>query len=228
MGSHIDAELLIAADTHDDLERVRIATENRVRSLAQVKGMGGTPEEQRAAATAGAIADLEHRAELELKRTIRRHPLYPFIRDTVGLGEKQGARLIAAIGDPCEYIDRETGEVVERTVSMLWAYCGYRPGQKRQKGVKSNWNANAKMRAYLCAESCMKQVNSPYRTTYLARRAHTAGTNSDWTDGHSHNDALRVVAKAILKDLWRFARGQCPQDAQAHRAPRAAEEPALV
>jgi hypothetical protein len=42
--------------------------------------------------------------------------------------------------------------------------------------------------------------------TYDARRAHTAVTHPDWTDGHSHNDALRVASKAILRDLWRAAR----------------------
>lgn len=28
----------------------------------------------------------------------------------------------------------------------------------------------------------------------------------DWSDGHSHNDALRIASKAILRDLWRAAR----------------------
>jgi hypothetical protein len=31
-----------------------------------------------------------------------------------------------------------------------------------------------------------------------------------WTDGHAHKDALRVTAKAIVKDLWRVSRGQDP------------------
>lgn len=49
-------------------------------------------------------------------------------------------------------------------------------------------------------------VCSPYRVVYDRRRAHTAVTRPDWTDGHSHNDAVRVAAKAILRDLWRAAR----------------------
>jgi hypothetical protein len=62
------------------------------------------------------------------------------------------------------------------------------------------------MRAHLCAESCIKQRHSPYRTVYDDRRVHTALTHPEWTDGHSHNDGLRIVAKEILKDLWRAAR----------------------
>jgi hypothetical protein len=62
------------------------------------------------------------------------------------------------------------------------------------------------MRAYLIATSCIKQARSPYRAVYDNRRAHTATTHPDWTAGHSHNDALRIVSKAILKDLWLAAR----------------------
>jgi hypothetical protein len=35
---------------------------------------------------------------------------------------------------------------------------------------------------------------------------HTATSHPDWTDGHSHQDALRVASKEVLKDLWRAAR----------------------
>lgn len=42
---------------------------------------------------------------------------------------------------------------------------------------------------------------SPYRDTYDQRRAHTA-ERDDWTDGHKHADALRIVGKHILRDLW--------------------------
>jgi hypothetical protein len=31
-----------------------------------------------------------------------------------------------------------------------------------------------------------------------------------WTDAHRHADALRITAKAILKDLWRVSRGHEP------------------
>lgn len=32
-----------------------------------------------------------------------------------------------------------------------------------------------------------------------------------WTDGHRHADALRVTAKAVLKDAWRVGRGLAPR-----------------
>lgn len=310
----LDPALRLAADILDDLERVRIANENRLRQLTRTgedadgeeRGFGldeSHPDVARLAAMVETLGKVEHDATLNLQRKLRKHPLGPWVKAQRGIGEKQGARLLAAIGDP--YWNSAKG--TPRTVSALWAYCGlhvlpadqtridahvdvvgriqlpagqvhpaiqaphaggdqlggpnpihhdtHRPGvgvaAKRRKGVRSNWSGNAKMRAYLVAESCMKQLDkdcrdghtsredqsspavpaqddagrdgqgspgthiipaisacacSPYRVVYDTRRAHTAVTHPEWTDGHSHNDALRIAAKEILKDLWRAAR----------------------
>lgn len=271
--SLLDPALCLAADVVDDLERVRIANENRLRQLTrtEVDADGGErgfglplnhPDVARLAAMVAALKQLEHDAVLELQRKMRKHPLGVWVAGQRGVGEKQGARLLAAIGDP--YIN--SAKDAPRTVSALWAYCGlhvlpgghqwsdahsgnaagaqhrdtdhtHRSNQiqavgvaaKRRKGERANWSGKAKMRAYLIAESCIKQLDpqcrgghpvaatqtgvavpacacSPYRVVYDERRGHTAVTHPEWTDGHSHNDALRVASKAILRDLWRAAR----------------------
>src|SRR6185312_14907270 len=111
-----------------------------------------------------------------------------------------------------------------RGPAELHAYCGYRPDQKRRKGVKSNWNAQAKMRAFLIAESAVKSGvrkldgyddSSGYDLThreaisalgaeYLKARANWA--DRDTSEGHKHNHAVRFVAKAVLRDLFLEAR----------------------
>ncbi len=269
-----DALLLIFADALDDLERVRIATENRVRSLRQVKGLDGTDEEARLVELVDALAGLEHQAELTLKRALRKHPLGPWVKATVGIGEKQGARLLAAIGDPAW---NHAEDRPRRGPAELWAYCGLHvinpghtssadhvnsagdpsgqtphdaqlcfaagsghPGDqnacdiqtsivsgvapKRARGTKANWNATAKMRAFLIAESCIKQATSPYRAVYDEGRTKYAAAvhpqpcaqcgpkgkpaqpGSPLSAGHQHARALRLVMKAILRDLWIEAR----------------------
>jgi hypothetical protein len=214
-----DSLLSLAADVLDDLEKVRIANVNRLRQLTrteadsdgEIRGFGlplDHPDVARLAGLVDGLKRLEDEAVLQLQRTMRRHPLGPWVKATVGVGPKQGPRLLAAIGDPYirPELTRDDGTVEPsrpRTVSELWAYCGYKPGQKRQKGQRSNWSATAKMRAYLVAEKMLQCGN---REVYDARRAHTAVTHPDWTNGHSHNDALRVVAKTVLRDLWRAAR----------------------
>lgn len=127
-----DPLLALAADVLDDLERVRIANENRLRQLTrdeedvdgEERGFGLTldhPDVKRLAALVEALAKAEHDAELNLKRQLRAHPLGPWVKQARGVGEKQAARLLAAIGDPYwnDLYDRP------RTVSELWAYCGY-------------------------------------------------------------------------------------------------------
>lgn len=221
MTAAADTLLLVAADALDDLERVRIANENRLRSLRDVKGLEGTEAEAKLDALTGGLAELEHQATLDLKRAMRAHPLGEWVARTKGLGEKQAARLIASIGDPAwNYAEDRP----RRGPAELWAYCGYAPGQKRTKGVRSNWNAQAKMRAYLCAEAAVKagvrkldgcddtdgydaasrEAISPLGQVYLDARKSWA--DKDTSDGHRHNHALRRVAKEILKELWREAR----------------------
>ena len=159
-----DALLLICADALDDLERVRIAMQNRHRTLTQEhtvhenggvsgKSMAGTPAADRMAQMVDAIAAIEHGAELELKRTLRAHPLGPWVKAQRGVGEKTAARLLASIGWPTRRADG-----TPRTLAQLRSYCGYgdAAAQVRRKGVKANWNTTAKMRAYLVAEAAVK------------------------------------------------------------------------
>ena len=126
-----DPLLALLADVLDDLERTRIANENRLRQLTrdevdadgELRGLGlpmEMPQVVALAAIVSGIGKLEHEAELNLKRALRKHPLGPWIKVTNGIGEKQGARLLAVIGDPYwnTLYDRP------RTVSELWAYCG--------------------------------------------------------------------------------------------------------
>lgn len=189
--------LRLAADTLNDVEHLRIAVENRVRALQDMDGWAMTPAALRWDSHLAALKDLERTVTRELEHAMRAHPLGPWVRSTLGLGLKQTGRLIGALGDP-SWNARD--ERPRRGPAELWAFAGYAPGQRRRKGERSNWNAEAKMRAYLVAESCMKQRRSPYRKVYDDAREHWSGR--DVSDGHAHNHALRLVAKAVLRDLW--------------------------
>ena len=252
--SLFDPALYTLAQWLDDVEGLRKAQANRLRILTAidpdedgvVRGFGYDETHPVVAVTQATIAQLdqiEHAAILDLQRAMRKHPLNEWRKTRKGVGEKQLARLLAAIGDP--YMRADTGQ--PRTVSQLWAYSGLhvfptghphpdtqaprargdstssggQPGvdaqtfpapagthtaARRQKGVKANWSTDAKTRAYLIATSCIKQPGTEYRAVYDQRRERTAETHPDWTPGHSHNDALRILSKRILRDLWRAAR----------------------
>lgn len=130
--SLVDPALYLAADVLDDIERVRTANASRLRIMTastedsdgEIRGFGldeSHPDVARLAAMVDMLGKLEHDAELNLNRLMRRNPLYGWVKAQRGVGVKQAARLLAAIGDP--YLNSATGKV--RTMSALWAYCGY-------------------------------------------------------------------------------------------------------
>lgn len=203
----IPPNLSMLAATLDDLENDRIRIDNRVRSM-KAEGANKTDD---TFILLSNLADekLTHEKLVikELNKTLKSCDLHPWIKAQKGLGDKTVARLLHSIGDPYWHNVEER----PRTVSELWAYVGYRVDagqtQQRRKGVQSNWNGEARKRIYLIAETCMKTGTkgggvSRYRQIYLDRRARTAVTRPTITDGNSHADALRVLGKEILKDLW--------------------------
>jgi hypothetical protein len=127
-----DPLLAMCADVVDDLERVRCANENRLRTLTtnepdsdgELRGHGlslDNPDVQRLAKLVDALKDAEHQGILNLQRSMRQHPLGPWVKAQVGVGEKQAARLLASIRDPFwnDLHQRPRG------LRELWAYCGF-------------------------------------------------------------------------------------------------------
>jgi hypothetical protein len=190
------AALLFYAESLDDLERTRIAIDNRRRAL----GVNAGGVDVRLEFFSEQLAEMERLAVRDLERAMREHPLGPWVKRTVGVGAKQAARLLAAMGDP---LWNGAADRPRRGPAELWAYCGFRPGQGKRKGQDPRFNHRAKMRAFLVAESCIKHRHSPYRAVYDRERAKWA--EREVSDGHKHAHALRVVAKEILKDIWNEA-----------------------
>jgi hypothetical protein len=240
------------AQVVDDLEATRIANKHRLRNLTLpvdepdadgvCRGLG-LPENDPSVAVllkvVGGIKEQEDIAIKALRKALAKHPLGPWMKAQRGIGEKQGARLLAAIGDPAwNYLHGRP-----RTVSELWAYCGYHvvDGQapRRMKGRRANWSHEARTRAFLVAESCMKQPpGSRYRDVYDQARAKYADAvhvadcqpcagkskshpprpaGSPLSDGHKHARALRAIAKAVLRDMWVAAREVHGVDAGGHQ-----------
>lgn len=125
------AVLTVLSDALDDLERTRIANENRLRQLTRTeadsdgeeRGFGlplDHPQVSRLSDIVASMKKLEHEATLNLQKVMRTHPLGPWVARMKGVGEKQGARLISVLRDPYwnDLHDRP------RLVSELWAYCG--------------------------------------------------------------------------------------------------------
>lgn len=120
-----------------------------------------------------------------------------------------------------------------RTLGQLWQYCGVGDSTKRKaKGMTAEelaglGNPQLKMLVYLLATKCMmaRTVHGgrygdlyDLRRLVTADRVHAADcvrcgpsgkpalAGSTWSKAHQHADALRIVGKEILRDLWLISR----------------------
>lgn len=215
------AALRLLAEMYEDAQRSRIGCENRVRSA--------TVDPDLTAASLDALARAEHELKKALQAQYKRTvpaPIQAWAKDTRGIGKTSPhmlARLLGVIGHPViatpHHWEGEGSDRVlvadppfARNVAKLWAYCGHGdPNRKRAKGMTAPeaarlGNPRAKMLTHLLAEAVIKSSNPDYRIVYDTRRETTAVTHPDWSKGHSHNDALHLVGKEILRDLWTAAR----------------------
>ena len=159
------------AESLNDFEGLRITTGNRIYAFKAAAAEAGMEEEvinahpdvRRMEATQAGLQLLEDGVIGDLERTMRQHPLGPWVKRTTGVGLKQGARLIACYGVEGPGWNKVAGR--PRTLSELWAYSGYHVidglAPARRKGQRANWNAQARTRAYLCADSVMKGLRKP-------------------------------------------------------------------
>jgi hypothetical protein len=229
----------LVAEILDDTEKTRIANENRLRQMTRgtedkdgrERGLGMDerhPDVAKVADMVSALQAIENDATRLLMKTVKEHPLGPWVMAQKGVGLKQGGRLLASIGNPYlrEWVDKDYVFHREpRTVSQLWSFCGHGDASRRPKKGMSQaemfalGNPDAKMRVYLVAESIMK-ARGPLRETYDARKAATEGRlhrvecrrcgpsgspakiDSPWSDAHRHADALRLVGKSLLFEMW--------------------------
>lgn len=170
--------LRLAADVVDDLENVRNANQNRLRQLTRVgvdadglhRGFGLPAEHPDVVRLATLVGQLEASYDLAVKNletVMKAHPLWVWAKPLGGIGQKQLARLLAAIGDPFWHDAQNR----PRGLYELNAYTGLDPvngvGRRRRRGEQCSWNDTAKMRVYLIAESVVKQIAQPEREVVI-------------------------------------------------------------
>lgn len=258
-GSLFDPALAFAADILDDTEGLWVANSNRLRTLTTAadqpdadgvcRGFGLTeahPDVARLSAMVATLEQLTKDATKHLEKVMRRHPLHPWVKAQKGLGDKQTARLLAAIGDPYW----NTLHDRPRTVSELWSYCGLGDAAKqvRRRNQKVTWSPDAKKRAWLISNSIIK-AGGPYRKVYdAAKEKYADGVHAEeckrcgpsgkpaqpgspLSKAHIHARGLRAISKAVLKDLWIEAKRlhELPDSGQhfgdTHSAPAAVRVP---
>lgn len=208
--------LRCVAEMFWDTQQARISTHNRV--------MGADVDVMIYADALSACEYAEKACRLGLTRQYRRtvdDGIRAWQKETRGVGEHLLASLLGVVGHPVwaerhcwvgSGSDRRLYSlgVFRRRVSDLWAYCGHGdPDRRPRRGMSAEEAAlsgspRAKRAVWLLSCAQLKSRGA-YRDVYDAGRERYQ--ERDWTDGHRHNAALRLVGKALLKDLWLAAGG---------------------
>lgn len=212
----LDVHVYLYAKTFAQLQTTRIECSNRAEAAARL-GMVAVLDDS----YLDSIRLSEKQAGASLRKAMKLHPLRPWAQATKGVGDQTLGRLIGTIGNPCWRKD-EDDNWIPRSLSSLTAYCGLHvvggEAPKRTKGKQSNWNTQAKTILYLLAESQVK-VRGAYRELYDDYRKihdgdlHTVSCNrckaavgEPLKPAHQNARAMRIISKAILRDVWREAR----------------------
>lgn len=219
-----DPMMRLLAEILDDLEDTRIANENRLRQMTRdepdadgnERGFGLTedhPDVARLAAMVDALAKLEHEATLNLQRSMRAHPLGPWVKAQRGIGEKQAARLLAAIHDPYwhEVLDRP------RTVSELWAYAGYHTLPVGQQTADTHGTiADGSKTGHVDQSGC----DAPSTSVHVAARR-AKGQRANWSADAKMRAFL--ISESVVKagGPWRevYDKRKAATEGRVHAAP---------
>jgi hypothetical protein len=173
--------------------------------------------------------------ERDMRKLARRLPAYDFVKGIKGFGDIGFAVLVGETGDLSAYPKDQN----KRGYDCLWkrlglaayegkAYSTWRKsgGLSADQWTAAGYNPARRAEAHACiAEPMAKhQLESaeksgtafgrpvgPYGEVYVRRRERTAETHPDWSKAHARDDALRVMTKAVVRDLWKhWTREQSP------------------
>jgi transposase IS116/IS110/IS902 family protein len=153
-------EARFLVDTYYSLQDFRIQSANQVRSIVQAQ------EKDEPHATLVFFGDqfamMEKQVQSSLDTYSNSQPLGRWAREHTGVGPVIAAGLLA-------HIDIEKAS----SASAIWRYAGLVPGQRKQKGVKRDWNASLKVLAWKLGDSFVKQSGREscyYGHLYRARK----------------------------------------------------------
>lgn len=182
------------ADSYDQVQRVRMAMDNRLRAYAQGRDDSELKLQGPAAVVAENLAATEKQLAKMMNELVKTHPAWPWLSQVRGVSGVLGCKLLGLLD-----INQA------RHISSFWKFCGLAvvngERDRLQKGEKAPYSKRAKVVCYLIATSFLRS-NSPFRKVYDDARVYYAANRPDWTPGHQHNAAMRKMEKVFLACLW--------------------------
>lgn len=193
-------ELRWLTDTYMQSQKIRIASQNRVRALEQQVDQG--PETVFLNVLLNRFAEIEKDITKQMTKVLKHHPAWPWLTKVKGVGPTLATKLLGLIPEDISSFT---------TVSKLWRYAGLAvidgKAERPKKGEKLHYNVRLKTVMYLIAGSMIKS-KSPYRLIYDRAKSYYQQTRPEWTKAHIHMASIRKMQKVFLCHLWEEWRTQ--------------------
>lgn len=151
-----------------------------------------------------------HSTELEMKKLAKKLPVYAWAKSVHGFGELGLSVIVAEAGDLAKYpkkghLWKRLGLAVhEGKAYSTWR--GIKGGLTAEQWTEAGYSPRRRAEVFAVISEplfrAQSVVSGPYRAIYDRRREATAIAHADWTKAHSHMDALRVMTKYLIRDLW--------------------------
>lgn len=163
-------------------------------------------------------------AEKEMRKIARKSPLWPWAEGIRGLGDLGLSVILAEAGDPGKYstvskLWKRLGlaPIVKGDKTQAASSWRMKGGLNAEDWTNAGYNPKRRAEIYSCIDEPLFRQQSgnldketgevtkeagPYRLVYDARRARTAETHPDWSKAQSHKDAMRIMTKQLIADLW--------------------------
>jgi hypothetical protein len=183
------------ADSYEQIQRLRIRIGNQISAVERLTDAAPVPNAVRSLYLK--LREAERDVVRDMEGSLKLHPAFPWLDQVYGLGPTLGAKILGLIGHIEKFPNR----------AKLPRFAGYglhsETGERDRlvKGQKSVYCLRLKTALYLWAGSVLK-ANGKYRIVYDRGRARYAESRPDWTKGHQHAAAMRLMVKMFLSHLW--------------------------
>lgn len=230
-------EARVLVDTYYQLQDFRIASTNQVRSILKAQEETSEEPHETLAFFGDQFKTLEKQIQSALDHYSSSLALGVWAREHIGIGPVIAAGLLA-------HIDVTKAP----SASSVWRFAGYAPGQKKQKGVKRDWNADLKVLCWKMGDSFVKfsgredcfygklyrnrkefelirdaQVQGPFKTKEGLPALEAVEIAGWWFQGGNSTAAAETLATTNFQDkatIERYQSGKLPDGRLDMRARR--------
>lgn len=193
----IPQKLRQLTDSYEQVQRLRIQTNNRVEAIKRGADEANTnfvaPESQ--ISLIQRLEASENQIVEEMNSMLVDHPAWPWLSQIRGIGPTLAGKLLGHIG----------GVDICPNVAKLWRFAGFAviddKAERLHKGEPAHFNRRLKTVCYLVGVSFLR-TGSPYKVIYDNHKKRYQEVHPDWTPQHIHLAALRKMIKLFLSHLW--------------------------